>query len=57
MRFEGRLARSDMKVWRSVFVLLLIMIHRHGENSVVFIKLTTQNKWKAKFIAVNIPEA
>jgi hypothetical protein len=57
MCFEGRLAGSDMKMWRSVFVLLLIMIQRHGENSMVFMKLTVQNKWKVNFIAVNIPEA
>jgi len=40
---------------KSVFVLLIFIIYRHGYNSVVFIKLATQNKWNVNFIVVNIP--
>jgi len=52
---DRRLDRSSIKMQRSVFVLLLIIIYRHGHNSVVFIKLATQNKWNVNLIVVNIP--
>ena len=55
MHIERRLVRSGIKMRRSEFVLLLIIIYRHGDNSVVVIRLVTQNKWKVSFTAVNIP--
>jgi hypothetical protein len=57
MYTDRRLDRSGIKMQRSVYVLLLIIIYRHGYNSVVFIKLAKQNKWNVNFIAVNIPAA
>jgi hypothetical protein len=57
MRIDRRLDRSGIKMRRSVFVLLLIIIYKHGCNSVVFIKLATQNKSNVNFIVVNIPAA
>jgi hypothetical protein len=55
MRIDRSLDRSGIKMRRSVFVLLLIIIYRQGGNSVVFIKLATQNKLNVNFIVVNIP--
>jgi len=57
MCIDRRLDRSSIKMQRSVFVLLLIIIYRHGDNSVVFIKLATKNKWNVNLIVVNIPAA
>lgn len=55
MCIEGRLARSGIKMRRSEFVRLLIIIYRHGDSSAVVIKLATQNKWKVSFTVDNIP--
>jgi hypothetical protein len=57
MHIEVRLAGTDMKMWRSVFVLPSIMVDTHVDSSVMFIKLTVHNMWKVNFIAVNVPEA
>lgn len=57
MNNDRRLYRSGIKMQRSIFVLLLIIIYRYVYNSVVFIKLATQNKWNVNFIVVNIPAA
>jgi hypothetical protein len=57
MNIDRRLDRSGIKMQRSIFVLLLIILYRYGYNSVIFIKLATQNKWNVNFIVVNIPAA
>jgi hypothetical protein len=57
MYTDRRLDSSGIKMQRSVYVLLLIIIYRHGYNSVVFIKLATQNKWNVSFVVVDIPAA